>query len=180
MESKDQNSTPLNFIISDYSSFNQIFNLYYSRLCAYVFEITQNANASEDIVQEVFIKLWNGRDKLIITESIFAYLLKASRNGAFNYLRGEASRKKTMEEFPQDTGSSINDALEEQEFIDFVKQCIDELPERSKQVFLMSRFEGFKQKEIAEKLGTSIKTIKNQIWKSLQYLKSCLETKDAI
>lgn len=157
-----------------------MFNLYYPRICAYVFEITKNASVSEDIVQEVFMKIWNGRFKLVIREDIFAYILKASRNGAFNYLRSEASRKKMLSEFPHETKIDNADLLVEQEFIDYVHQCIDELPERSKQVFFMSRFEGLKQKEISEKLGISIKTIKNQIWKSLQYIKSCLEIKEAL
>jgi len=128
----------------------------------------------------VFIKLWNGRKKLVITGNVLAYLLKACRNAAFNYMRNEASRKKSIDGLSNETRVTGQDLLEEQEFIDLVQQCIDQLPERSKQVFLMSRFENLKQKEIADQLGTSIKTIKNQIWKSLQYLKSCLETKEAL
>ena len=69
--------------------------------------------------------------------------------------------------------------MEEEEFISFLDACIEALPERSREVFKLSRIDGLKQKEIAEKLDISIKTIKNQIWKSLQYLKSCLEAKDA-
>ena len=180
LESKEENSSTPFSAYTEYADFNRMFNLYYPRLCAYVFEITRDTTASEDIVQEVFIKLWNGRKKLVITGNVLAYLLKACRNAAFNYMRNEASRKKSIDGLSNETRVTGQDLLEEQEFIDLVQQCIDQLPERSKQVFLMSRFENLKQKEIADQLGTSIKTIKNQIWKSLQYLKSCLETKEAL
>ncbi|WP_159518912.1 RNA polymerase sigma factor [Sunxiuqinia indica] len=180
MKIENEDNAHLTYSFSDYASFNKIFDLYYPRLCAYVFQITNNSNASEDIVQEVFIRLWNGRERIVIHEHLLGYLLKASRNAALNYLRSEASRKKTMESLPVDIEINESNLLEEQEFIDLVTECIEELPERSKQVFLMSRFEGLKQKEIADKLGVSIKTIKNQIWKSLQYLKSCLEIKEAL
>ncbi len=174
-----QFSKPLHYHL-DYTSFNEIFNLYYPRLCAYVYEITQNTTASEDIVQEVFIRLWKGRKEINIKGDIFNYLLKACKNASLNFLRSESSRRKNLEEIPKKETINNLDFIEEQEFVDFVQQCIDLLPQRSKQVFLMSRFEGLKQQEIAEKLGTSIKTIKNQIWKSLQYLKSCLQEKEAI
>ncbi len=174
-----QFSKPLYYHL-DYTSFNELFNLYYPRLCAYVYEITKNTTASEDIVQEVFIKLWKGRNDFNIKGDIFNYLLKACKNASLNFMRSETSRRKTLEEIPDKETVDSQDLIEEQEFIDFVQQCIDLLPQRSKQVFLMSRFEGLKHQEIAESLGTSIKTIKNQIWKSLQYLKSCLEEKEAI
>ncbi|MCW3805502.1 RNA polymerase sigma factor [Plebeiibacterium marinum] len=164
----------------DYTSFNELFNLYYPRLCAYAYQITKNPTASEDIVQEVFIRLWKGRKELNIKGDIFNYLLKACKNASLNFLRSESSRRKTLEEIPEKDSINDMDLIEEQELVDFVQQCIDLLPQRSRQVFLMSRFEGLKQQEIAERLGTSIKTIKNQIWKSLQYLRTCLKEKDAI
>jgi RNA polymerase sigma-70 factor (ECF subfamily) len=58
--------------------------------------------------------------------------------------------------------------------------CIDKLPARSKETLLMHRMEGMKQKDIAEKLNISVQTIKNQIWTSMQRLKDCLETKEAV
>lgn len=163
----------------DYFSFNQLFNRYYSRLCAYAFEITKNRFAAEDIIQEIFVNLWNARHKIEIQGKVLHYLFRASRNASLNFIRNEASRQKSLENYSFSQAEINNDILEEQEFISFVEDCIEELPERSRQVFKMSRVDGYKQKDIAEKLGVSIKTIKNQIWKSLQYIKSCLELKDA-
>lgn len=164
---------------SDYASFNQLFVRYYSRLCAFVFAITQNYNSSEDVVQELFIRLWTNRHKLEINENISGYLYRSSKNAALNHLRAEKSRQKSIENFPAQEWHSDENLIEQVEFSAYLQQCIDQLPIRSREVFLKSRFDGLKQQEISDQLGISVKTIKNQIWKSLQFLKSCLELKEA-
>lgn len=163
---------------NNYRSFRILFDRYYGRLCIYVYEITRNSEASKDIVQELFIKLWSDRHKIEIQGNVSAYLFRACKNSALNYLRNENSRARLYENRELPLQEIDRDFLEEEEFVAFVNECINELPERSKQVFLLSRFEELKQKEIADKLNISVKTIKNQIWKSLQYLRSCLEMKD--
>lgn len=163
----------------DYSSYNQLFVRYYSRLCAFVFQIVKNETAAEDVVQEFFIRLWTNRRKLEITGSIPAYLYRSSKNSALNYLRAETARKKSIQNIPFQEWQSDETQMEQIEFSAALYECIGQLPERSRAVFKMSRFDGMKQQEIADLLGTSVKTIKNQIWKSLQYLKACLEVKEA-
>ncbi len=163
---------------NDYSSYNQLFLRYYSRLCAFVFGITQNSSASEDVVQELFIRLWINRTKLEINESVSGYLYRSSKNAALNHLRAEKSRQKSMQNIPFQE-SQTDDFMEQIEFSTALYQCIEQLPERSREVFKMSRFDGLKLQEISDQLGTSVKTIKNQIWKSLQYLKACLELHEA-
>ena len=176
---KDQKILFSGIASDNYSSFKTLFENYYGRLCAYVFTITNDYAASEDIVQELFIRFWNGRQKIVIADSVLAYLFRASRNAALNYIRGKANRERLQQNITFKETIIDRDFLEEEEFICFLDECIEALPERSRQVFKLSRVDGLKQKEIAEKLNISIKTIKNQIWKSLQYLKSCLELKDA-
>lgn len=161
----------------DFNSFNHLFFRYYGRLCAYVAEIIKDDFASEDIVQDLFIKIWTNREKIEVQESIAGYLFRSSKNAALNYLRSEKNKKNAVER------SSINKSLitdydiEHEEFLLALDKCITQLPARSKEVFLLHRFEGMKQKEISEKLNISVKTIKNQIWKSMQFLKSCVEFK---
>jgi RNA polymerase sigma-70 factor, Bacteroides expansion family 1 len=163
----------------DYSSYNQLFIRYYNRLCLFVFKLTQNYTASEDIVQELFVRLWMNRAKLEIKENISGYLYQASRNSALNYLRAENSRRKTMESITFQEESADENLIEQVEFSAALYKCIEQLPARSKDVFMKSRFDGLKQQEISDQLGISVKTIKNQIWKSLQYLKACLELNEA-
>jgi len=162
---------------NDYNSYNQLFVRYYNRLCAYVFGMVQNESASEDVVQELFIRLWTQREKLDICESTSGYLYRSSRNAALNFLRSENNRKKSIQNIPTSDWQTGEDLMEQVEFSVALHHCIEQLPERSKEVFIKCRFEGLKQKEISDQLGISVKTIKNQIWKSMQYLKSCLELK---
>jgi len=164
----------------DYACYNQLFLRYYSRLCAYVFNLTQNNSASEDIVQELFIKLWINRKKLEINTSISGYLYRSSKNATLNYLRAEKNRIKSIQNIPVQEWQTDEDHIEQVEFSVALNKCIEQLPERSRDVFMKSRFEGLKQQEISDQLGTSVKTIKNQIWKSLQFLKACLELHDAL
>lgn len=163
----------------DYSSYNQLFMRYYSRLCAFVFKLTQNYSASEDVVQELFIRIWIQRGKLEINENIPGYLFRASKNSALNYLRAEKSRQKSIHNIPIQEWRNEENLIEQIEFSAALNRCIGQLPERSRDVFMKSRFDGLKQQEISDQLGISVKTIKNQIWKSLQFLKACLELHEA-
>lgn len=163
--------------LDDYQYFNHLFFTYYAALCSYVDTIIGDSASSEDIVQNLFVNFWSNRNSIIIHKNIQHYLFKAAKNAAFNYLRSEKNRKKVIENLLFNDSSEIEEYLVEEEFLQKLEECINQLPERAKEVFLLSRFEELKQKEIAEKLNISVKTIKNQIWKSLKYLKSCLESK---
>lgn len=164
----------------DYSCFNQLFVRYYGRLCLFVFRFSNNESISEDVIQELFMRLWTNRQKLEIRENIAGYLYRASKNAALNHLRAEKNRQKIIGNIPVPETQTDENLIEQSELSVFLDRCIDQLPKRSRDVFLKSRFEGLKQQEIADQLGISVKTIKNQIWKSLQFLKSCLELKDIL
>ncbi|WP_163321784.1 MULTISPECIES: RNA polymerase sigma factor [Draconibacterium] len=165
---------------NDYLSFNHLFEKYYSCLCKFVFDMIKDKLASEDLVQELFIKLWNNRRSLTIDQNVAAYLYRASRNSALNYIRNEKNRTKIIGEIIINNQAQFYEPMVEKEFLMIVEECINNLPERSREVFKMSRFEELTQKEISERLNISVKTIKNQIWKSLFYIRSCLKLKDAI
>ena len=149
----------------DYASYNQLFVRYYSRLCSFVFRIVKNESAAEDVVQEFFIRLWTNRRKLEITGNIPAYSYRSSKNAALNYLRSEAARKKSIENIPFQEWQSEDNQIEQIEFSAALHECIVQLPERSREVFKMSRFDGMKQQEIADLLGTSVKTPANSPWR---------------
>jgi len=164
----------------NYLAYNKLFTRLYNRLCIFVSGYTEDENASEDIVQELFIKLWTNRKQIYISKTISSYLYKSSKNAALNYLRSKKNRQKAISTLPQKELQTEDNFLEYEEFLIQVKVCIDALPERSKQIFIMSRIDGMKHTEIALQLNISVKTIKNQIWKSLQYIRSCLHGKQMI
>lgn len=170
----------INIRHDDYYSYNQLFGRYYGRLCLFVNGILGSKTDAEDIVQEVFIKLWTNRKQYLITENVSSYLYQMARNTTLNYIRGELSRKAATDKLQEAEiyFNAHNNVNEEGEFSIELEDCIERLPQRSKEVIRMHHLEGYKHKEIAESRNISIKTIKNQIWQSLKRLKECLELKN--
>lgn len=162
---------------NDYSGFNELFHKYYGRLCDFATQFLHDRDAAEDVVQEVFVRLWDIRNKLVIRERISAYLYKATRNACLNQIRADKNKHESIDNVDLPTNPDEKEWVEDEEFISYLNSCIDQLPGRSRQVFIMNRFEGVKLPDISDQLGTSVKTIKNQLWKSMQYLKTCLEQK---
>jgi len=163
---------------NDYVSYNKLFVRYYNRLCQYVYGMLQDKDDSEDVVQELFLNLWNNRKKIMITENISGYLFKMAKNQALNHIRSTTNYRNLLDNQDNTPGYYEENQLESDEFRIALYDCINQLPDRSKQVLLLHRVQGLKQKEIAEKLDISVKTIKNQIWTSLQKLRKCLELKE--
>ena len=101
-----------------------------------------------------------------------------AKNLALNHIRSKSHLNILTNNEEQLTLSYEETPLETQEFRIALYDCINRLPSRSREVLLLHRIKGLKQKEISEKLDISVKTIKNQIWTSLQKLKKCLELKE--
>ena len=160
---------------NDYVSYNKLFERYYGRLCQYVYSLLMDKSDTEDIVQELFLNIWKNRERIEIKENVGGYLYKMAKHLALNHLRSKVYFNNLSE--TQDQLSYEDDRVESEEFRIPLYSCIDHLPGRCKEVLLLHRIKGLKQKEISEKLDVSIKTIKNQIWISLQKLRRCLELK---
>lgn len=161
----------------DYTSYNKLFVRYYSRLCYYVYRILMDKEDAEDVVQELFFTLWNNRKKIEIGENVSSYLYRMAKNLALNHIRTETNYRTALENREESPSYYEESPLESEEFRIALNNCINRLPDRCKEVLLLHRVKGLKQKEIADQLSISVKTIKNQIWSSLQRLKKCLELK---
>lgn len=157
------------------SGFEEIFNLHYSNLCAYANNFMKDLEDAEEVVQEVFFKLWTNKENLEITSSLQSYLFRAVRNSCLNVIKHVNIREDykvhnerviQMEERSQEDQVIISE-LEEK-----IRKSIDELPMERRKIFIMSRYDGLKYKEIAEKLGISIKTVENQMGSALKYLRT--------
>ncbi len=159
----------------DYVSYNKLFERYYGRLCQYVYSLLMDKNDTEDVVQELFLNIWKNRERIEIKENVGGYLYKMAKHLALNHLRSKDYFNNLSE--TQDQLSYEDNRVESEEFRIALYGCIDHLPDRCKEVLLLHRIKGLKQKEISEKLDISVKTIKNQIWTSLQKLRRCLELK---
>lgn len=162
----------------DYISYNKLFDRYYGCLCQYVYGFLMDKNDAEDVVQELFLSLWKNRERIEIKENVSGYLYKMARHLALNFIRSKKQVGGLPENEDQILLSYEDNHLETEEFRIALYDCIDRLPDRSREVLLLHRVKGLKQKEISDKLSISVKTIKNQIWISLQKLKKCLEMKE--
>lgn len=153
-----------------------IFRKYYSFLCKSVYRIIPDTQITEDLAQEVFYELWKKRAQLKITTSLKAYLKRAALNKALNYIRDQKidfRNAPAKEEIESKTVSIIQEiaANKLQQEID---SAIDQLPERCRLVFVLSRYEEMTYQQIANQLGISIKTVENQMSKALKSLRLTL------
>lgn len=158
-------------------AFRRIFELYKDRLYYYALKITKNGDAAEDVVQQVFVNLWNHRKRILADHSFDAYLFRITRNCAFNYLKGLARAKLLEQEYrDQCTWQSLE--VEEQmtyyECEDIALQAINALPERRQIIFKMSYEDGMSHEEIARLLDISIHTVKSQLSKATKKIKEQL------
>jgi RNA polymerase sigma-70 factor (ECF subfamily) len=160
-----------------YISYNKLFVRYYQLLCQFVYGLIASRPDTEDIVQELFLYLWHHRKNIEITGSVSGYLYKMAKNRTLNHIRRETSYKMLLERLETTPYYEEEQPLEAYEFRTALRDCMNRLPARCKEILLLDRLKGLKQKEIAERLNISLKTVKNQIWMSLQKLKHCLEHK---
>ncbi len=160
----------------DYNSFRVLFERYYSPLCNFAFKFSRDDFITEDIVQEVFVKIWEDRRTIKISESVKSYLYAAVRNKSLNKMKSESVRQEHATRFSESENKQVDAAgLEQEEFRNYLFQCIEKLPPRCKEVFAKSRFEEMKQEKIATSLDISLKTVKAQIGKALRFLRDCLQ-----
>lgn len=151
-----------------------MFNTWYSKLCSYANGYLKDLDASEEIVQEVMLKIWINRESLEITTSIQSYLFRAVRNGCLNMLKHVSIREeyKSYKEREDSTlQRSHEDAMMVSELEIRIREAIDALPMERRRVFVMSRYDGMTYQQIAEKLGISVKTVENQMGKALKFLR---------
>lgn len=155
----------------------RIFRTYYTSMCAVVYKILPQANAVEDIVQEVLLAFWKKRDHLEVTTNLGAYLRRAARNRTLNYIRDRRLMSSTDEELSLAASDSYNSdmGIELSETQERIDAAINTLPERCRLVFVLSRFEEMTYPEIAGELNISVKTVEHQISKALRLLRERLK-----
>ncbi len=168
----------------DRKAFDDLFEDHFVDLCNYAFLMVRDETAAEEIVSEVFYRLWCKRNEIHIRISPKKYLLKSVYNVSLNYLKhmGIVKQYKDLnivmhrekEIFSGDYSTSPLALLEYDELEALVKDVIDNLPDQCRQVFTMNRFKGMKYREIAEALNISLSTVKYHMSTALDKLKEKL------
>ncbi len=158
-------------------AFQEIFYIYEKQLKYYAFRLTKSKFIAEEIVQEVFIKIWENRRNINPDLSFQAYLYRMVRNRAFNYLRDSVQHEDLAQGLWQDilrARDQTDDNIIAADYENLIHKILQELPSQKRLIYMMSRFEGKSNPEIAAQLGISVKTVENHLWKTLRIIKAQL------
>lgn len=162
----------------DEQVFESIFREFYAPLCLHARRYLIDSDIAEEVVQDMFFKMWDRRDSLTINSSLAAYLYKSVTNHALNYLKYQKHIQKYQEYvgFRTDDNVSISahDALVNSDLEKELLRLIKSMPERRRMIFEMSRHEGLRYNDITEKLGISVKTVEVQMSKALEFMRNKL------
>jgi RNA polymerase sigma-70 factor, ECF subfamily len=155
--------------------FETFFRKHYQPLCNYACGILKDMDDSEEIVQSIFMKLWEQRQEIDITISLKSYLYRAVHNTCLNrikHLKVQDEYRQHVGYFLENNHESATDTLYKNELEKRIADAIELLPKQCQIIFKMSRFEELKYQEIADKMGLSVKTIENQIGKALKIMRT--------
>ncbi|HMC96985.1 MAG TPA: RNA polymerase sigma-70 factor [Flavobacteriales bacterium] len=155
----------------DRQAFERLFREHYRPLCAFAIQYVKDADRAEDLVQDLFFRLWQDRERITVTSSLKAYLFTAVRNRCLNALKTQGRVRSLNEEVDDREADDEQGEDEHAERIARVQAAIAALPEERRKVFRSSRYDGLKYHEIAERLGISVKTVENQMGKALKTLR---------
>jgi len=152
--------------------FEEAFKSNFKALHAYAYTMLQDEGAAEEIVQTVFLKLWESRNRMTIHTSLRAYLYRSVYHESLNYLKHKKVQRKYMEEaMIEHKRQQAMDDESDKELQRQLQQALRRLPEKCRTVFQLSRFEELKYQEIADELGISLKTVEAHMAKALRLLR---------
>ncbi|MCC5905297.1 MAG: RNA polymerase sigma-70 factor [Balneolaceae bacterium] len=162
----------------DEEVFGELFRTWYSDLCLFANQYVGSADLSRDVVQEVFIRIWDNRENFNINSSVKAYLYKAVKNQAISQLRKTKPSTDISEAL-----NTKSDLYEMEEILSYrdepltnqIWKEVRELPERKRTIFTLYRKHGLSYKEIAEVMGITRKTVENQMGRALLFLRERLQ-----
>lgn len=161
-----------------HEAFRQLFSAFYPRLLSYARRFVGDPDEAQDMVQGVFVRLWESRAGLAAV-SLQSLLFTMTRNACLNELKSQAVRSRFEAEYSQESAAAerlynfdfLGDAghtLLHEELLRRIDGVIASLPERTQEVFLLSRRECLKNREIAERLGISVKVVERHISRALR------------
>jgi RNA polymerase sigma-70 factor (ECF subfamily) len=162
--------------LGDEAAFDALFRLYYQPLCRYAQRTLEgDPDEAEEIVQAVFVKIWEQRERLDIQWTLKAYLFKMVHNRCLNWIRDHRNRQAPLDVQENATAASgAADQLHGEDLQRAVATALDKLPPQCRKIFELSRFEELKYREIADQLDLSVKTVEVQMGKALRLLRGYL------
>jgi len=155
----------------DIGQFESLFRSSYISLVRYAKILIKDQDTAEEIVQDLFVRLWQDKEKIIIKSSLNGYLFRSVHNRCLHYIEHNKVVERHIEEVSNSKSESPenpSDILHYKELQAKIARILDRLPERCGKIFYMSRFEGLKYIEIAKKLSVSVKTVESNMGRALK------------
>lgn len=155
----------------DKGQFESLFRSSYVSLVRYAKTLIKDHDTAEEIVQDLFVRLWQDREKLNIESSLNGYLFRSVHNRCLHYIEHNRVVERHAAEMAYrqtDSPESPSEILNYKELQEKIARIMERLPERCGRIFTMSRFEGLKYSEIAEKLSVSVKTVEANMGRALK------------
>jgi RNA polymerase sigma-70 factor, ECF subfamily len=155
----------------DTGQFESLFRSSYVSLVRYAKTLVKDHDTAEEIVQDLFFRLWKDKEKLKIESSLNGYLFRSVHNRCLHYIEHKRVVEQHAEEMSyrqEEIQENPADILHYKELQARIASILEKLPERCGKIFYMSRFEGLKYAEIAEKLSVSIKTVESNMGRALK------------
>ncbi|MEN8119285.1 MAG: RNA polymerase sigma-70 factor [Bacteroidota bacterium] len=157
-------------ILGKETAFDEIFRKYYRRLVYFSMNVVKNKDSAEEVVQDLFVTLWEKKDRLQLKVSLKAYLYRAVYNNSVQYYKKQQRFVHNDVVLSDELADDYKDILEQSEMEERIYQTIEQLPDKCKEIFKLKRFDELKNREIAEQLQISIKTVETQMTRALKYL----------
>ena len=158
------------------AAFEKIFRRYYRPLCLFSTKILGDDETAEEVVQDFFVKLWERREGFMVETSVKNYLFRSVKNLSINVIKHEQIKLKHAQQVMAD--AEVNDFKDHFMEVDLeraIEKSIEELPEKRREIFRLSREEGLKYREIAERMNISIKTVEVQMGLAIKTLRDKLK-----
>ena len=168
----------------DVNEFGRMFHTYYKDLCLYAEKITGCAHYAEDIVCNMFVRIWEKREQLHIHTNPEAYIVSAVYHDSINYLRRLKTEDRYREDIqytmkyadllhPESSENPLADILTK-ELSEHIDHAIQSLPKQCREVFILNKIEGLSYEEVAQRLDVTINTVRTQITRAMKKMRAVL------
>jgi len=165
--------------LGDEQAFELLFRKFYARLCAFSNKFLNDPEEAKEIVQDVFTKIWEGRDDIDPEDSLKSYIFKITQNQSINRLRRKKVESRYSEIYKliycEQLNFSAHESLLAKELEENIIHAVGKLPAECRKIYELSRTDGLKYREIADNLHISVKTVEAQMSKALRCLRVDLQ-----
>jgi RNA polymerase sigma-70 factor (ECF subfamily) len=177
MDLTDDKELYLRLKEGDERAFKALFQKYYSSMCHFARQFLNDSEMAEETVQDMFVRIWEKRSSLNIETSVKHYFFRSVRNHCLNQIQHQKIRQQYASRMKETAYQEIDPDQNyiEVDLMERIEKSIDSLPAKRQEIFRLSREQGLKYKEIAEKLNISIKTVEAQMGLALKHLRDELK-----